>query len=177
MSELPNYLKYYDVETYLLGVGDRFREIGELSPQDLYFIFMWKANRAKNRHRDRLRAEAGSFHVAVDQIASALTAAASQKERLGILMRDWGFRLPTATAILTILYPLEFTVYDQRVRDELGLNVDASGDLFSDALWAAYEEFKALVISATPPELSLRDKDRYLMARSIWHGVERDCRC
>ena len=30
-------------------------------------------------------------------------------------MRDWKLRLPTASAVLTVLYPEDFTVYDQRV--------------------------------------------------------------
>ena len=36
-----------------------------------------------------------------------------------ILIEDWAFRLPMASAILTVLYPDSFTVYDIRVCSEL----------------------------------------------------------
>lgn len=50
--EKIDYLKYYDVEKYLLEeVGKRFRETGELEPADFYTILIWKAERAKNRHK------------------------------------------------------------------------------------------------------------------------------
>jgi hypothetical protein len=39
-----------------------------------------------------------------------------------ILMRDWGLRLPMASAILTVLFPEEFTVYDQRVCGSLSVS-------------------------------------------------------
>ena len=35
-------------------------------------------------------------------------------------MTKWAFRLPTASAILTVLYPDVFTVYDRRVCKVLG---------------------------------------------------------
>jgi len=44
------------------------------------------------------------------------------KERLKIITKEWKFGFPMATAILTVLYPEEFTVYDYRVRQQLGLS-------------------------------------------------------
>ncbi|MGJ9384908.1 hypothetical protein [Salipaludibacillus sp. CF4.18] len=42
------------------------------------------------------------------------------KEKLRYVMKAWDFRLPMATAILTVLYPDDFTVYDVRVCEQLG---------------------------------------------------------
>lgn len=36
-----------------------------------------------------------------------------------MLVKKWEFFLPTAAAILTILYPDEFAIFDWRVCDEL----------------------------------------------------------
>ena len=63
-----DYRKYYYLENYLLGeVSDRFRESGELSVFDFHCILIWKANRAKNRHVERLRLAGGQTYA--DSIA------------------------------------------------------------------------------------------------------------
>ncbi len=41
--------------------------------------------------------------------------------RLTLLLEKWHFPIPTATAILTVLYADLFTVYDIRARGELGI--------------------------------------------------------
>jgi hypothetical protein len=75
---------------------------------------------------------------------------------------------------LTILYPEDFTVYDYRVCDEVGERYTPWLS-FSERLWDKYEQFQDAVISNTPSHLSLRDKDRFLIARSIRKEIEVDC--
>jgi hypothetical protein len=55
-------------------------------------------------------------------------------------MRDWGLRLPMASAILTILYPEDFTVSDVRVCQML--QIDCKDASFSDSCWQEYERYK-----------------------------------
>ncbi|HEY1757709.1 MAG TPA: hypothetical protein VGG72_20220 [Bryobacteraceae bacterium] len=176
MADETDYLRFYDDEGYLLDVGKSFRETGNIEPADFYMLLIWKANRAKNRHRDRLKRLAdGSFRTAVSQIASALHATADRKHRLQMLMKKWEFALPTATAILTILYPDEFTVYDYRVCEEVRLPYTPQAS-FSDDLWHRYEQFQAAVVDATPKQLTkLRDRDRFLIGRSFRKQLEADC--
>lgn len=157
-------------------VGPRFRKTGELSAADFLTILIWKAERAKNRHKKRLKKICGgTFEDAVHQIASGLQQSTSHKSRLELLIKKWWFLLPTATAILSLLYPEDFTVYDWRVCDELGCDYEpwCSRD-FSDALWDHYQSFKQAVISQAPAELSLRDKDRFLIGRSTRKSIEAD---
>jgi len=137
-----DYTKFYHLERYLLEeVGPRLRSSGDIDPIDLFMIFVWKSNRAKTRVRDNLKRRAnGSFSEATSKIARALSYAKNQKERLGILMRDWGLRLPMASAILTILYPEDFTVYDVRVCQML--QIDCKDASFSDSCWQEYERYK-----------------------------------
>jgi len=179
MTDETDYLKFYDDERYLLDVGRRFRASGNIQAADFYMLLMWKANRAKNIHRDRLkRMGDGSFEAAVARIASGLHASTERKQRLSILMEKWKFALPTATAILTILYPDDFTVYDYRVCAEVKQRYTPWLS-FSDKLWDKYEQFQAAVISETnkaPEELrTLRDRDRFLTARSIRREIEKEC--
>jgi hypothetical protein len=95
------YLKYYDLEKYLFDdVREKFHRDGVIDPVDFYIILIWKANRAKNKTRDRIARAAGSFSQAVKQISVSLYHAREPKARLKILMSPpWGFRLATATAI------------------------------------------------------------------------------
>lgn len=171
----PDYCKIHDLERYLFSdVGPRFIETGEIDPADFYMMIIWKANRAKTRVRDRLNKRDGSFTAAVQNIAASLYASDCPKRRLEVLMKDWQFRLPMATAILTILYPSEFTVYDVRVCGELGKFRELANRKFSDRLWNDYQRFLDAVKDATPAGLSLRDKDRYLWGRSFYNGVTKD---
>ncbi|MGD0650263.1 MAG: hypothetical protein ABSA97_03835 [Verrucomicrobiia bacterium] len=173
-----DYRKYYHLETYLLGeVVDRFRDTGELSLFDFHCILIWKANRAKNMHVKRLQRVRGqTYPESVACLVSALMQSPTPKERLRVLMRDWGFSLPTATAILTILYPEDFTVYDARVCGQLRRFKEWASRRFTDRLWDAYLEFKNQVVRATPARYCLRDKDRYLWGKSFYNQVTDETR-
>jgi hypothetical protein len=170
-----DYRKFYDDETYLLDeVSPHFRNTGELEAPDFYMLLSWKANRAKNYHRDRMKDKAGSFQGAVSAIASELHSNTGCKQKLQVLMSKWGFYIPTATAILTILYPDDFTVYDKNVCKEVQCPYTPWRE-FSDHLWTQYETFKAAVIQNTPANFSLRDKDRFLTGRFLRREAELDC--
>src|SRR6266480_731640 len=171
-----DYRKYYQLEAYLLGeVVDRFRETGELSAFDFHCILIWKANRAKKKHVERLRRARGQTYAeSIASLVTALVQSPTPKERLRVLMRDWGFLLPTATAILTILYPEEFTVYDARVCGQLHDFHKLANHRFTDRLWESYSEFKAAVEHNAPAHHCLRDKDRYLWGRSFVEQVEHE---
>lgn len=173
MTHQADYLRFYDAEAYLLGAGTNYRETGDLSAADFYMLLGWKANRAKYRHRDRLKRRAGSLENAVKTIASQLRTSAERKRRLHILMKHWGFALTTATVILTILYPDEFIIYDYSVSQEVGQFCGEGR--FTNQLWSEYERFQAAVSSMAPHHLSLRDKNRFLTARLTRMQIERDC--
>jgi hypothetical protein len=113
-------IAYYSPETLMFpAIAQTFVDKGILDPMALYLILDWKAPRARTRHRDRLAEIAGSFNAAVNDIAADLYAASGPEQQLGLLLTKWGFRLPTASAILTVLYPNIFTIYDIRVCNAL----------------------------------------------------------
>ena len=170
-----DYRKFYDLEKYLLAeVGPRFRETRVICPIDFYLIIIWKANRAKTRLRDRLNKQPGGFAEAVEGIAASLHTSACPMGRLEVLMKKWGFRLPMASAILTVFYPDDFGVYDVRVCEQLGAFKELAGRQFSDGLWKDYQRFLNTVKATAPEGFSLRDKDRYLWGRSFYEATMRD---
>jgi hypothetical protein len=171
-----DYLKYYDLEKYLFSeVGPQFQKSGKLNHTDLFLVFIWKANRAKTRMREKLKAKTSTrrFQDAATEIATGLSNAASSKDRLAYLMSTWGMRLPMASAVLSVLYPDDFTVYDVRVCEILDRTCrDYSS--FSEECWQEYLSYKRAVEESAPKELSLRDKDRYLWAKSFYEASKAD---
>jgi hypothetical protein len=172
---MTNFEKFSRLGVYLLDeVGPRFRKTGKIEPVDLFLIFSWKANRAKTKMRDKLKKLAkGNFSKATASIAAALSSAKDDRERLAILMRNWTFRLPMASAVLTVLYPDDFTIYDILVCKELKLKYRPERP-FSEKCWTEYQRYKELVCKKAPAHLSLRDKDRFLRGRSIRRKAEHD---
>jgi hypothetical protein len=178
MDRAPDYRKFYDSEEYLISeVGKAFRETGELDPVDFLTMLIWKAERAKGYHKERLAKIGGTFANAVHDIALGIHQCVSHKERLKLLMEKWWFYLPTATAILSLLYPGDFTVFDWRVCDELGMDYERwESRVFADALWEYYVSFIEAVMKGTPADLSLRDRDRFLIGRSNRKATIEECR-
>lgn len=73
-----------------------------------------------------------------------------------------------ASAILTVLYPDRFTVYDFRACGELGLDDFSSRQGQIDKYFSV---FLPKVIAVRGPK-SLRDKDRYLWGKSAYRSLE-----
>lgn len=173
-----DYRRYYNLERYLFEeVTRRFREQGFLDAFDFFSIVIWKANRAKSRIAKKLL-RAASPTETLDQVCRRLTAAIhgaiAQEERFTLIVSaPWKFGLPMASAVLAVLYPDEFTVYDYRVCGEL--NSFQNLGKISDArrLWLGYRAFRDAV-EASSSGLGLRDKDRALVGRSIAVQLEAD---
>lgn len=171
----PDNLAYYDLERYLFDVvGPRFRAAGSLGAFDLISIVIWKANRAKTRFVRRLMKQDRDLERACRLLTQALHAAPARRERLRILVEDWGLRLPVASSILAVLWPEEFTVYDVRVCGQLGRFGALADRTQFEALWRGYEDYVVAVGEEAPPGLSLRDKDRWLWGKSATEQLRAD---
>ena len=171
-----DYRKLYDLENYLFDeVARRFSELGYLNAFDFFCIVIWKANRSKSKVAKRLLSQGyPNLESAVVALTKSLANAADDKARMKALIVDWGFRLPMASAILTVLYPISFTVYDSRVCEVLGGFLNLQYNTNFDSLWNNYESFVAAVKKAGPSEYSLRDKDKWLWGNSFCNQLQKD---
>jgi hypothetical protein len=175
----PDPLRYYDLESYLTNeVHRRFELDHSLNAFDFFSIVVWKANRAKSRIAQRLRKVDSKRRKRLDPIVRDLTRslyeALDARSRLAILIVEWGFMLPMASAILSILWPDEFTVYDVRVCGELNAFSELAHASNFDIIWAGYCKYRDAVRTAVPLQMSLRDKDRYLWTRSMIRQLNAD---
>jgi hypothetical protein len=181
ISDEIDFLRYYDLEAYLFeDVHIKFHKQGCLSAFDFFAIVIWKANRAKTLVARRLltKAQTSDLNTAVENLSKSLFKSETHRERLRILMEEWGFHLPMASAILTVLWPDAFTVYDVRACDQLDRFHKLANWTQFDRVWSTYEEFRDAVIAAGPTGLSLREKDKYLWGRSSASQLQQDiARC
>jgi hypothetical protein len=171
-----DFRRYYDLEGYLFDqVHPAFVEQGYLLAFDLFCIVIWKANRAKSRVASRLLDHG---HQTLDQAVKVLTAGLAErrpaKERLRYLVKEWRISLPMASAILAVLYPDEFTVYDRRVCGLLGDFRDMEHLTDFDHLWSRYEQFRRSVEATGRTEWTLREKDRNLWGQSFYEQLTRE---
>jgi len=163
-----DYRKYYFLEEYLLGdVRKNFHRRGYLTADEFFCIVIWKANRAKTAIKKKLLIIGKDIGEAVRQVTSDVHQAATKEKKLELLLNKWNFMLPMATAILTILYPDDFTVYDVRVRDQLGV------DDFSGSKHQVHQYFSSYLpkVKAVKVTGSLRDGDRYLWGKSFYEDL------
>jgi hypothetical protein len=169
--------KFYNLETYLFDeVGHNFRNGSQLNAFDFFCIVIWKANRAKSRVAGRLLSHGAGFenlNDAVNELAQQIRTALEVRSRMKILIEDWGFRLPIASAILTVLYPNDFTVYDYRVCETLGGYGRIQFRTNFDTLWNGYVQYMRAV-RETEGDGDLRAKDKRLWGRSFREQLERD---
>lgn len=173
-SEFP-YLKFYDLESYALtDVRNSFNRDGYLSAFDFFCIIIWKANRAKTKIAHRLLKLNPDLNESVRDLTNQIFNSSGSKQKLNILISEFGFRLPMASAILTILYPETFTVYDMKVCDTLCSFKGIDNIANFDNLWKSYQEYIECVKAYEPTNLSLRDKDRYLWGKSFHEQLTSD---
>jgi hypothetical protein len=173
-----NFLQYYDLESYLFKVVSiRYARDKTITAFDFFCIVIWKANRAKSKVAKRLVAHCNgraNLESAVCSLLAAISEAKDQRARLSVLIEGWGFRLPMASAILAVLYPEEFTIYDIRVCDVLGDFKDAQYKTNFATLWERYAAYVIAVKDKVPTCSSLRDKDRFLWGQSFATQLQAD---
>ncbi|MBX2950997.1 MAG: hypothetical protein KF870_00725 [Leadbetterella sp.] len=172
-----DYIKYYDLENYILtDVRNNFRRDGYLTAFDFFCIIIWKANRAKTKIAERLLKDKNGHDI--EQIVKDLTgkifSATDDKAKLKVLFVDYGFLLPMSSAILSILYPDNFTVYDSRVCETLKDFKGLANISNFEKLWTGYKDYLESVKKYEPQNLSLRDKDRLLWGKSFYEQLSRD---
>ena len=109
---MEDFKKYYDLEKYLFeDINQKFHQQQYLEAFDFFCILIWKAERAKIYHVPRLQKIDLDLNKACEELTKSVFIAKENKEKMRILIEGHTFKLPTASAILAVLYPNDFTVY------------------------------------------------------------------
>jgi hypothetical protein len=163
-----NYFDFAEEEKYIFGVlTQRFQTEGSLGAFDVMSIARWKAERARVYAARRLGSKnARSLEEGARAFTSGITRAKTQKEKFVHVCGVWGFPLATGSALLTVCYPDQFSVYDVRVCDQLGDFHRLKNMTNIENLWSKYQRYLSAVRQIAPTGLSLRDCDRWLWGKS-----------
>lgn len=179
-SKIIDYRKFVDLENYLFNeVSSRFLKRGYLEAFDFHLILIWKSNRSKKLNASKVikKCPDNSYEEGIMALTRAIYITKSDIDKVKTLF-EWEFRMATASAILTVLYPKKFTVYDYRVREDPELksfkNIDTIKNLERRA-----ERYLSFVKQVNQKDYgleitTLREKDKYLWGRSFYNQVEKE---
>lgn len=159
-----SYIKYYWLEReFFPEIHEFFHKEHYLTPEQFFSIIFWKSIRPRKKIKNGLLKTGDSLTEAVRKLTKEIFDADTREEKLEVVFKRRGFKLAMASALLAVLYPDDFTVYDYRVRDQLKYEDISS----RKKVVKLYFEFVELVKKSSPG-FSLRDCDRNLWAKS-WH--------
>jgi hypothetical protein len=172
-----DYSKYWYLEKFIMSeVKTNLTTNGFLTTFDFFCIIIWKANRAKSKIAKQLRKRNDDLSLVVKELTSKIFLAKDAKEKMRILFEDYDFRLPIASAILSLLYPESFTIYDVRVCDTLIEYKGLANRSSFEHLWPDYLSFIECVRKYGLPEKSLREIDKALWGKSFYDQLNKDIR-
>lgn len=169
---------FYRMDDYLFNdLNEKFHKDGCLNSFDFFCIIIWKANRAKSKIAQLLHRRFNNLDDAAYTITSRLNNQnINDYERFKYLL-DLGFRLPMLTAILAVLYPDRFLVYDYRICSNPEMNEfkNLENEVKNKELYySRYLKYMEAVIENTPSRLTLRQKDQYLWGKSFANQLKED---
>jgi hypothetical protein len=173
--KFQDFSKFYDLENYLINeVSQKFHRKGHIDVFDFFCIIIWKSNRSKSRIAKLVQKGDSNMNKTIKELTSSLFKEETKRGKLKILVKDYKFRLPIASAILTILYPKDFTVYDDRVCHTLSEFKNLKNKTNFETLWNGYEKFLIAVKNYGNIDNTLREKDKMLWGRSFYNNLKND---
>jgi len=152
---IPNIQKYialYDTEKYLFDVvGPSAKGKGYLSFEDFYKICMWKSARQKRKYIQN--------KSSIEKVSKRALAEKDEAEKIQMLCELKGVGIPTASAILTVVFPETYAVIDVRCLEMLRERFTYKiGKYISIKVWLGYLNKMRGLASAndiTPRELDM----------------------
>lgn len=151
IPEIKKYIELYNTENYLFTVvGPRVKARGYFLFDEFYKICMWKSARQKQRYIKN--------KDSIEKISKEAFSEKDEKRKMETLCLLDGVSIPTASALLTIVYPESYAVIDIRCLEMLKkMNCDF-GKYPSLNIWLEYLDTMrewATENSVTPRELDM----------------------
>ncbi len=112
IENIQQYIDLYDTERYLFYViGPKAKKRGYLTFDEFYKICMWKSARQKNNYLKN--------KDIVEKVTKKVFAEKEESKKIEILCKFNGVSIKTASAILTVVFPKEYGIIDERCLDVL----------------------------------------------------------
>ena len=170
-----DYSQFYLLENYLFNnLSKKFEDEKILSTEEFFCIVIWKSNRSKSKIAKKImNISKKDLSSSVEELIRNIVRSKSEKDKLKVMLDKWRFGLPMASAILSVLYPNNFSIYDYRVCDMLN-NFHNIKNLKPEKMVESYFEFLEKVWEKVPEKSSFREKDKFLWGRSFHEGLKED---
>ncbi len=111
-KEIKKYIDNYDIEVQLFKTGELIRKKGFLDKKQFLSICLWKSRRPK-----RLYIQNDEKFI-IEQSKKAFLET-DELKKIELLRAFKGVEIPTASAILTIVYPHDYGIIDIRCIEAL----------------------------------------------------------
>lgn len=136
INDLQKYIELYDTEKHLFDVvGPSVNKRGYLIFEEFYKICMWKSARQKQKY---IRAK---NRKQVEAITKDAFAEQNEKEKIRKLCELEGVGIPTASALLSVIFPEKYAVIDVRclevLKNTFGQNINK---FISGNTWLIYTD-------------------------------------
>lgn len=165
-----NYLKYYWLEEYLFeDVHKNFHKNGHLTPEEFFAIVIWKRNASKIKIIRGLKNSSKTINSITKEVYKSKTS----DKKLKILLEMKGVGIAIASAILTVLYPDDFTIIDYRVLNSLknkGINIVGKP---TEKIEDYNRYIEICKRESKKSRVSLRNFDRTLWAENFHEGLKK----
>lgn len=112
IKNIQKYIELYDTERYLFDmVGPKAKKRGYLIFDQFYKICMWKSARQKHNYLKNINI--------VEKATKKAFTEKEESKKIEILCKFNGVRVKTASAILTVVFPKQYGIIDERCLDVL----------------------------------------------------------
>lgn len=159
--EILALIKKYDTENYLFDVvGKNIRKKGYLTFDEFYAIAMWKSPRQKQKYLLNKRLVTPKTKAAFNL--------KDEKSRMLKLCELEGVAIPTASAILSVVFPEDYAIMDIRCLNalrDMGYDISTYPRINT---WLLYIEIMKS-IAGKYDKITPRDIDKALFAK---HRIE-----
>ncbi len=106
-QEIKKYLEFYDLEYFLFNnIGKQVKRKGYLDFDDFFAIAMWKSNRQKPNYLKN--------KDSIKSISKLAFRENDESKKIELLCSLSGVGIPTASAILTVVFPERYAIIDIR---------------------------------------------------------------
>jgi hypothetical protein len=166
-DDLKTGLDCYDPEHRVFPQLSKQPDGDRLTPRDVLMILKWKLGRIRDIHSKTVNEQnMACINKAVQNAAEPENKIVALKTLASVP----GIRLATATAILTVCYPNEFTIIDRRVLAQLKLYPATTDGRTAEEYLERY--LPAVKVYAKTWNCSLREADRALWGLSVSERME-----
>lgn len=109
IKNINKYINLYNIENFLFNtIGSMARKRGYLRFDEFYQICMWKSVRQKQKYINNQN------KIKVQNLTKIAFNEKDEKQKIKILCKLRGVGIPTASAILTVVFPEKYAIIDIR---------------------------------------------------------------